>query len=96
MGGRQCRRINPFDTEVSTGVAVEAGLPVDRVREVLGGDEFAEAVRGDRAEAAALGVNGVPFAVFDQQHAAPGAQSVEVYARILDQVAATAGAESLR
>jgi len=32
-------------------------------------------------------VTGVPFVVFDRQVAAPGAQSVEVYGQILDQVA---------
>ena len=88
--------INPFDHGVLTGVAVEAGVPLERVRDVLAGDEFADAVRADRAAAAALGISGVPFAVFDQRYAAPGAQPVGTYHRILDQAAAPATAEDVR
>lgn len=82
--------INPFDADVLAGVAAEVGVPVERVGEVLRSDELADVVRADRAEAGALGATGVPFVVFAGQYAAPGAQSVEVYRRILDEVAATA------
>lgn len=68
-------------------VAESAGLDGDRVRQVLAGDEYAPAVRADRREGEALGVSGVPFVVFDRQVAAPGAQSVEIYSRILDRIA---------
>lgn len=78
--------IDPFEPETLVRVAESAGLDGDRARQVIAGDEYAAAVRADRAEGEALGVSGVPFVVFDRQFAAPGAQSVEVYGRILDQV----------
>lgn len=79
--------INPFEPNTLVQVAESAGLDGDRVRQVLAGDEYAAAVRVDRREGEALGVSGVPFVVFDRQVAAPGAQSVEVYGRILDRIA---------
>lgn len=80
--------INPFDPAVLVQVAESLGLGGERVREVLDGDEYAAAVRADRREGAALGLTGVPFVVFDRQFAAPGAQSVESYGRILDRLVA--------
>jgi predicted DsbA family dithiol-disulfide isomerase len=82
--------INPFDPDVLVQVGESVGLDGERVRQVLAGEEYAEAARADRSEGEALGLTGVPFVVFDRQIAAPGAQSVEVYGRILDQVATKA------
>lgn len=79
--------VNPFDPNVLVEMAESVGLSGTRVREVLDGDEYAEAAHADRNEGVALGLTGVPFVVFDRQVAAPGAQSVEVYSQILDQVA---------
>ena len=79
--------VNPFDPNVLVEIAESVGLSGSRVREVLDGDEYADAAHADRDEGAALGLTGVPFVVFDQRVAAPGAQSVEVYSQILDQVA---------
>lgn len=76
--------INPFDPEVLAQVADEVGLSGQRVREVLASDEYADAVRADSQEGRALGVQGVPFTVFDRRFAASGAQSVEAYAQVLD------------
>lgn len=78
--------INPFEPNTLVQVAESAGLDGDRARQVIASDEYAAAVRADRREGEALGVSGVPFVVFDRQVAAPGAQSVEVYGRILDQI----------
>ncbi len=80
--------INPFDTEVLAQVAEEVGLSATRVREVLAGDEYADAVRADTRQGQELGIQGVPFTVFDRRFAASGAQSVEAYARVLDRVVA--------
>lgn len=83
--------INPFDTEVLAQVAEEVGLSGARVRAVLAGDKYADAVRADTRQGQELGIQGVPFTVFDRRFAASGAQSVEAYARVLDTV--VAGAE---
>jgi predicted DsbA family dithiol-disulfide isomerase len=82
--------VDPFDPDVLVHVARSVGLDGDRVREVLDGDEHADAVRADRRDGAALGLTGVPFVVVDRQLAAPGAQSVEVYGQMLDRVAGRA------
>lgn len=85
--------INPFDPDVLAQVAEEIGLSGERVREVLASDEYADAVRADGREGRELGVQGVPFTVFDRRFAASGAQSVAGYAQALEQTieAASAG-----
>ena len=50
-------------------VAVAAGLDEPEVRRVLGSDEYADAVRGDVAQARAYGITGVPFFVLDGRFA---------------------------
>jgi predicted DsbA family dithiol-disulfide isomerase len=73
------------DLDVLVAVAAEAELDADAVRTALTTDAGAGAVRADEAEAAALGVQGVPFFVADRRLAVSGAQPVEVFARLLDQ-----------
>lgn len=80
--------VDPFDPDALVHVAESVGLDGDRVRQVLAGTEYAADVHADRAEGAALGLTGVPFVVVDRQVAVPGAQSVETYGQVLDQVAA--------
>jgi predicted DsbA family dithiol-disulfide isomerase len=78
------RRIGDAAELRSIGVA--AGLPpaeVDRV--VADPTAFADAVRGDEAQARQLGIRGVPFFVVDQRLAVSGAQPAEVLARALAQ-----------
>ncbi|OJV57465.1 MAG: hypothetical protein BGO38_04755 [Cellulomonas sp. 73-145] len=77
--------LNPFDPDALAQTAASVGLSPQRVREVLAGDEFADAVRADVAEGRALGVTGVPFTVFGRRFAAAGAQSVQTYAQALEQ-----------
>lgn len=55
-------------------MAAEAGLPADEVRQVLEGDAYAQEVRRDEAEAAELGIRGVPFFVLAERYAVSGAQ----------------------
>lgn len=76
--------LNPFDVDALAATAAEVGLSADRAREVLAGDEYGDAVRSDVAEGRRLGVQGVPFTVFDRRLAASGAQSVAGYAQALD------------
>lgn len=85
--------LNPFDRDSLVGVAESVGLEGRRVREILAGDEYADRVHADRAEAVELGSTGVPFMVFDRRVGAPGAQKVEVYGRLLEQVAGPATSE---
>jgi predicted DsbA family dithiol-disulfide isomerase len=73
------------DPEVLAALADEVGLPGDRVRAVLGSDEYADDVAADQAEAQALGANGVPFFVIDRRYGVSGAQPVELFEQALRQ-----------
>jgi predicted DsbA family dithiol-disulfide isomerase len=84
--------LNPFAPDALAAAGAEVGLSEDRVREVLSGDEYAAAVREDVGEGRRLGVQGVPFTVFDRRLAASGAQSVRGYAQALAQTVAQAPA----
>jgi predicted DsbA family dithiol-disulfide isomerase len=73
------------DPAVLQRLATEAGLPADEVRAVLASHRFEEEVRADESEARELGINGVPFFVFDERLAVSGAQPVEVLLSALKQ-----------
>ncbi|MCX2733046.1 DsbA family oxidoreductase [Saccharopolyspora sp. NFXS83] len=79
--------LDPHAPGVLAGVAEAVGLDGQRVREILAGDEYANRVRADRTEGLELGATGVPFVVFGRRVAAPGAQEVPVYGRLLERVA---------
>jgi predicted DsbA family dithiol-disulfide isomerase len=78
------RAENMGDHDVLRAVAVDAGLDPARVEEVLGGDEYLEAVHEDIDQARAYGATGVPFFVVDQRYAVSGAQPTEVFSQLLD------------
>jgi predicted DsbA family dithiol-disulfide isomerase len=65
----------------------------ERVREILADDEYADRVRGDRAEGMELGARGVPFVAADRRVAAAGAQKTAGYSQLLEQVAGPASTE---
>jgi predicted DsbA family dithiol-disulfide isomerase len=65
-------------------LAAEAGLDADEVRAVLEEGRYVGAVRGDEAEAQALGIRGVPFFVVDRKYGVSGAQPAEVLRQVLD------------
>jgi predicted DsbA family dithiol-disulfide isomerase len=73
------------DHDVLARVAVGVGLDEARVREVLAGREYADAVAADVAQARAYGATGVPFFVVDRAYGISGAQPAEVFAQVLDQ-----------
>ena len=77
---------DPSDHDVLREVAVAAGLDGARVDEVLSGEEYADAVRADVAQAAAYGASGVPFFVLEGRYAVSGAQPAEVFGQVLQQV----------
>lgn len=61
-----------------------AGLDDAAVEAFLAGDEHADAVDEDIAEARALGVTGVPFFVVDRRYGVSGAQPAEVFTQLLE------------
>ena len=66
------------DPDVLTAVAIEVGLDPDDVSDVLGSDLYADEVRAEENVGHQLGVQGVPFFVFDRRFAVSGAQSSDV------------------
>lgn len=70
---------NIDDNTVIVDLATEIGLDPSSCREVAASDRYAEAVKRDIQEAAAIGVRGVPFFVFDRKYAVSGAQPVELF-----------------
>lgn len=73
------------DRDRLVGVAVEAGFAEADVRAVLDDpNAYADAVRADEAEAAALGATGVPFFVFDRKYGVSGAQPSETFTAVLE------------
>ena len=65
-------------------LAAEAGLDADEVRTVLEEQRYAGNVRGDEAEAAAIGIRGVPFFVVDRKYGVSGAQPADVLLQVLE------------
>ncbi len=81
-----------FDTAALVALAGEAGLDPGEARRVLEGDDYAEAVRAEAAQAAALGAGGVPFFVFDGRYAVSGAQPPELLREVLEEALAASSA----
>jgi predicted DsbA family dithiol-disulfide isomerase len=71
-------------------LAPEFGISESEALAMLESDAYAEAVRADEARAAAFGITGVPFFVFDEKFGVSGAQPVEVFAEALQQAGKTA------
>ena len=66
--------------------ALMAGLKEEEVMKTLDTDEFGPAVRKDEEEAARLGVRGVPYIVFNNRYAIPGALSIDDFKSVLQEV----------
>lgn len=71
------------DVDVLVRLAGEAGLDEAAVKDALAGGAYADHVRADEAAAEELDITGVPFFLVDRKFAVSGAQSVEVFARVL-------------
>jgi predicted DsbA family dithiol-disulfide isomerase len=71
------------DPEALAAVAAEV-LPEDEVRATLAGDRFAEDVRADEVLATELDIHAVPFFVVDRRLAISGAQSPQLFAKMLE------------
>ncbi|MGV9233724.1 DsbA family oxidoreductase [Streptomyces nigra] len=75
-----------YDAEHQIRLAVRAGLDEDQVRGVLADKQaYAAHVRKDEAEAARLGVTGVPFFVIGGKYGLSGAQPTHAFTEALEQ-----------
>lgn len=78
---------DPSSHEVLISVAEHVGLDKSRVLEILSGDEYAAEVRKQERYYLDMGVNAVPTVIFNEREMLRGAQSAEVYAQVLADVA---------
>jgi predicted DsbA family dithiol-disulfide isomerase len=78
------KNVNDLDTLKALGL--EVGLNAEAIDEVLHSDAYANDVKQDIAAAQAIGVQGVPFFVFDSKYVVSGAQHVETFVKTLEKV----------
>jgi predicted DsbA family dithiol-disulfide isomerase len=69
-------------------LAADIGLDRDDVVRSLESEQYLHDVKADVAQAAAYGINGVPFFVFDGKYGVSGAQEAATFANVLEQVQA--------
>lgn len=67
-------------------LAAEIGLDREAALAALGSGAYRQAVAGDKANGAAIGVQGVPFFVVDGKYGISGAQPAETFLQALNQV----------
>lgn len=75
------------DAETLASLAAEAGLPAERARAMLASDLGVAEVSQDLDLARNLGINGVPFFLFEGAWGVSGAQPTEVFGEALREVA---------
>ena len=78
------RDLNDLDTLLE--IADAAGLERGETHHYLQSDENRAAVAESQREAAELGVQGVPFYVFNRTYGVSGAQPVDVLVNVFDQI----------
>ncbi|MFB3387705.1 DsbA family oxidoreductase [Flavobacterium sp. LAR06] len=75
------------DAQTLIELGIQAGLDSDEVKEVVENESlYLNDVRGDIKEAQEIGVQGVPFFVFDRKYAVSGAQPVEAFVNTIKEV----------
>ncbi len=82
---------NVSKVEVLVEAAEAAGLPKDKVAEVLASEQFHEDVEADITEARQIGVQGVPFFVINRKYAISGAQPLEAFVDSIREIAEEEG-----
>lgn len=81
------------DNEVLVGLASDIGLDPQAATEALADERYLPAVQQDIADAGRLGIQGVPFFVFNEKYGVSGAQESASFRQVLDQLWKEANAE---
>lgn len=69
-------------------LAADVGLDADEARAALSEPRHEQAVNADIVRAQMLGIQGVPFFVFDSRYGVSGAQAPEAFAQVIERVRA--------
>lgn len=75
------------DNHVLADIAAEIGLDRSEALAILESQRFAEDVRDAQQVSREQGIQGVPAVIFNRRHLVTGAQGVENYTHILEQLA---------
>ena len=67
-------------------LGTEIGLNSTEIKEMLASDDLKYDVKADIQEAANLGLQGVPFFVFNRKYGVSGAQPAEIFSQTLEKV----------
>lgn len=78
------------DHEVLADVADSAGMNASLVLRLLKSDEDRRDIVERDATARGMGINSVPTFIVAQQHAVPGAQPPELWAKVIEELSASA------
>jgi predicted DsbA family dithiol-disulfide isomerase len=70
--------------DVLLRIGTEAGLDAEEVTTALDSGAYREAVRADISHARTLGIQGVPFFVFENKYGVSGAQPAELFTQALE------------
>jgi predicted DsbA family dithiol-disulfide isomerase len=84
------RDLNDHDQLVE--IAVGVGLDAEVVRSILASDWYQEDVDASQQLAAEYGIQGVPFTIFEERYALPGAQPLDVVLEAIDAAPAAVAA----
>jgi len=74
------------DHSVLLDMAMDVGIEREAVEEVLSVNCCAKSVKTDIETASEIGIQGVPFFIFNEKYSVSGAQPVEVFINALDQI----------
>lgn len=75
---------NIDDTDTLLQLGIDAGLDSKQLLNILNSDQYLDDVKADIAEAQQIGVQGVPFFVFDRKFAVSGAQDSQIMLNTLE------------
>ena len=73
-------------------IAEEAGMDGELVTELLKSDRDVALIKDEVANAARLGITGVPFLIFDGKYSVSGAQDADTLVKVMDQIQAQTAA----
>lgn len=76
--------LNDLNTLINLGI--EVGLEAEAVAQVLNSDAYSQDVKQDIQEANSIGVQGVPFFVFENKYVISGAQPATAFLQTLEKV----------
>src|SRR5690606_18709528 len=77
---------NIGSNEVLINIAKETGLNEEEVDALLCLNQYGKSVKLDEETAKEIGIEGVPFFIFNEQYAITGAQSVEVFLEVIEEL----------